>query len=831
MSDTSASTNKKHSKLLFRAGVKLVPPADVLALKEVSSPETADLATEVITSLPEPAGSPTWVTTEEDISIYETIPQAALSGDEGIASQDVSLLETVPRTPIPAAPSFRPGIRRVGSARRRVKKGKARRLDKKKKTILIMLLVGLLIPSLITVVYGINLFLMFRHAIRGVSHLQNVQAMFSDAKSHPAELLDPNKLLPAKKQLIAAYADFRSLHDMLDSDALISAVSTILPQFDPQIASARSLSQVGADVSEVGEEVATAMLSLAPSFRAALANARKPLVTPAMLNLIGGTLEEILPRINDIQAQTQTLSLDVLPISAQQRDELLRLIQVMPQVQTYLTQIHPLLNAIGWALGVDAPRTFLVQTMDRAELRPAGGFTGQFGELLTNGGRVTPPSLKNIGPYEEDNPTSPVNGQLAPEPFRSWWPLPNWGLRDANLSADFPTTAQLVMGEYQFEFKHQVDGVIVFTPFLIEHMLQIIGPISIPSYHETITALNLEERLHYYQLDNTGIRKEEIVEHVEDPVAARKLFTARLASLLASKVIHVPPGELLAIGNELLYDLQTRDLQVYVTNQQLEELLVRNGDAAQIDRSTTHDGLYVVQANLSASKASQYVQTIIHDTVTLNAAGGATHVMQLRLVYTQAGPVYGLDTYRDYVRVYVPPGSMFLWGDGFDTGIPFCGARYGACPPYDAYGNGDLMCPAGQFEPGAATGMLNDPYAGRNHPLDTVGPPANFTSDEPGRAMFGGWVVVPKNCVMTVSLSWYVPPMGHGPYTLLFQRQAATFPVLDLTILPTPGDCVALKTQGEHFEGVLSGADRSFSVNALDPKIQNGASCYPRPGI
>ena len=43
-----------------------------------------------------------------------------------------------------------------------------------------------------------------------------------------------------------------------------------------------------------------------------------------------------------------------------------------------------------------------------------------------------------------------------------------------------------------------------------------------------------------------------------------------------------------------------------------------------MDRSTTHDGLYVVQANLSASKASQYVQTIMHDTVTLDAAGVCT---------------------------------------------------------------------------------------------------------------------------------------------------------------------------------------------------------------
>src|SRR5258706_6095094 len=67
--------------------------------------------------------------------------------------------------------------------------------------------------------------------------------------------------------------------------------------------------------------------------------------------------------------------------------------------------------------------------------------------------------------------------------------------------------------------------------------------------------------------------------------------------------------------------------------------------------------------------------------------------------------------------------------------------------------------------------------------------------------------------------------------TLLIQRQSATFPDLDLTILPTPGDCAALKTQGMHFEGVLSGVDPTFTGKTFDPKTRNGAGCYLQPRI
>ena len=183
----------------------------------------------------------------------------------------------------------------------------------------------------------------------------------------------------------------------------------------------------------------------------------------------------------------------------------------------------------------------------------------------------------------------------------------------------------------------------------------------------------------------------------------------QMVRVLMDDVRHAPPDEIIAIAREMLHDLKTKDLQMYFTNPQVESLLMQYGDAAQIDRSTTHDGLYVVQANLSASKASQYVKTIMHDTVTLDASGGATHLFQLRLVYNQIGQVYGYDTYRDYVRVYVPPGSRLLWGDGFDTGVPLCGGAYTQCSPTGIYPRNELVCPLGQYQAGAAAPSLTDP--------------------------------------------------------------------------------------------------------------------------
>ena len=702
------------------------------------------------------------------------------------------------------------------------------------RVLLLVVLAGMLIPTGMLIGFGVQAYGTYNdlkdQAHSGVQHLLNIKTVFTGIKTHPTGFLDVTKLHHAQQELAAAHSDFQQIQSKLAHSDIVRTITGYFPQYLVQVRSASAASQIGIDVTTMGQELIHTALILAPSFRGSiLTNSSKPLITQDMLNLVGTTISDLLPGLTDIQNQARMLSLDSLPVSADQRAQFAQLVQAIPQAESDLIQVQDLLGSANWLLGVDSPRTFLVQTMDRAEMRGTGGFTGQYGELTINAGRLSPFTLKDISLVEYTD-TSKTLGQLAPPQYSSWWPFANWGLRDSNVSADFPTSASMAVSLYKAEVGHQIDGVILFTPFLIEHVLQVIGPIQIPGYNETITAQNLEDRLHYYQQDNSGIAKQAAVQSGDNNTSYRKRFTELLARLLMDKVRHAPPDEIISIAREMLHDLKTKDLQVYFTNQQVEDLLAHYGYAAQIDRSTTHDGLYVVQENVSASKASQFVKTIMHDTVTLDASGGATHVLQLRLVYNQIGPVYGYDGYRDYVRVYVPPNSTFLWGDGFDTGTPLCGGTYVQCDPNGVYPGGELACPTGLYQPGAKAPAINDPDGGMWRPLDTIGPPPSMKSDIAGRAMFGGWVIVPKNCTMTATLSWYVPPMSQS-YSLLVQRQAGMFPELDLTILPTPGDCAALKTGIFHVDSIM-GEDMAFAPPRLQlaPHSRSSA-CYPQPGI
>lgn len=655
-----------------------------------------------------------------------------------------------------------------------------------------LLALSILIPLGFMVSYGIAAYSTYTtlraQAYGGVQHLLTVKTLLAGAKEHPADLFDTATLHQTQQNLTAARQDFQHVQFTLDHSNVIQTVTSYLPSYRQQILSAHTASQIGIDVVNIGQTLTAAALKLAPTMHSAfLSSTTKPLITVSTISLIQTTLNTILPQLVTIQKETGSFDINSLPINAGQRAQFQQLVRILPQVTSDTQQIRDLLGSAAWLLGVDAPRTFLIQPMDSSELRATGGFTGQYGEVQVAGGRIESYFLRDISLIEYTS-SSPTAGQLPPPQYRSWWPFANWGLRDSNLSADFPTSARLAMSLYQQETGRKMDGVIVLTPVPIEQVLQILGPIFVPGYNETITAQNLQDRLHYYQENPAGLAKQNQIQPGDTATSARKRFTTLLAQLLMDRVHQATTQQIFAIARQLFADLKTKDVQMYFNNPQVESRLTRYGDAAQIDHSTTHDGLLVVQDNLSANKASLYVQTNLQDTVTLDAAGGATHVLHMQLAYTTTTPVYGYQTYFDYVRIYVPPTSKFLWGDGFQSGVPLCGgAFYPSCPQDGPYPQQELVCPAHQYTVGAAPPSSLDPDGATWLPFDTSGPPTNMVSDEPGRAMFGGWVIVPRECTMNVTLSWYVPPTGNSPYSLLVQKQAGTLPQLDLTILTVPG--------------------------------------------
>ena len=658
----------------------------------------------------------------------------------------------------------------------------------------------------------------------GVNHLLKVKSLLPISKSDPTAALNATKLQQASTEFDAAESDFTQLQQLVNRPDVQSAITQFAPQYATKLGMAQNLIQVALDVSHMGKELSSVALIGANIIHGSplASGSTKPLITVADVSAIEGAMVHALYYINDIRAQMSQVSISDIPISTSQKAQLASVMTLLPQAESMITQAQGLVGLVSWLLGVGQQRRFLIQTMDSAELRPGGGFTGQYGILQIQDGRMSPFSLTDVTELDYAENGTAI-GRTAP-PGYSWMNFGNWGVRDSNLSGDFPTTARMTMQLYQDEGGGPIDGDIAFTPALIAHILNVIGPIKVPGYNETITAQNLEDRLHYYQQDQTAIAREKQISGNYSHTG-RKAFTSTLGKILLDKVRHVPVKELITIAKNAIKDIQSRDLEIYFNNTAAEAWLVGHGYSGSLDTFSQQDGFVVVQANISISKASQYVHTTEQDQVTLDAQGGATHNLTITLDYQQKGPVYGFDTYADYIRVYAPPEAQFQGGDGFDTGHPLC--RPGGpvkvnptgtpvatgCGQYNSYFPSNARyCPNGDYALGLRGG-LNTYWT-----VDSLGAPTALTSDLPGRSMWGGLTETPKNCTSTISLSWYVPHAvktvnGQPSYTLLVQKQSGLTPTIQLSI-----DASQIKgLKSFSFNGDIS-ADKMFTITGTGKK-------------
>jgi len=601
--------------------------------------------------------------------------------------------------------------------------------------------------------------------------------------SHASSVIpDPTRIAAAERDLRAAQADFQGLTDRLDHPDTTLALVGMFSVGKNDLSAARSLAYTGVDATQAGLallEAATPLLTRLHGSTSLLAGNQK-LITSADITALQRAMTVAATRLEDASKRLSSVDVNSLPLSAHQKALFAQVTPLLPQVNALLPQASNLIGVAGWLLGVDQSRHFLVQTLDRGEMRATGGFTGQYGVLTLTDGKLAPFSLQDVNCLDYLTgclSNGWIFGRRPPQPYDTWWPFGNWGLRDSNLSADFPTDARMVMNVYYHESGQKVDGLIDVSPIAIEDVLRVTGPIQVPLYGETVTADNLEAKLHYYQQDPAAIAKEKQISSGNTSTSTRKQFTQLVGQLLQERVKSLPMSEMLPLAQRMLLDMRSKDLEVYVTNPKAEQLLTQLHADGSVNTTPGVDGYLLVQSNTSVSKATSFVKVTQQDNVTLDAQGGATHHLTLTFsanyTYNQ---VYGYLTYRDYLRIYVPQQAKLLGGDGWDSGQPMCWTPYPGygtkepaifkgIPLCDAnpYPQGELVCPSGGYGPGPQA--PNNPTQANPIPsdgytpwaLDQLGAPPNTTSDLPGRAMYAGYVVVPDYCTATVTLSWYVP--------------------------------------------------------------------------
>jgi len=264
------------------------------------------------------------------------------------------------------------------------------------------------------------------------------------------------------------------------------AAASVLPWAGDQLGAVRTVAVSLDDMVTAVAPVVTALdsaLTAREQPGAQLADLLAPLVAAA---------PDIVAAQDDVlAAAAQIAAIDTAALVPQLADAVTRVQDALPAVTSAMDLGGRAARLLPGMLGFDGPRTYLLVSLNPAELRAPGGIPGAFAVLRVEAGALTLVDQRSNTSFPAlDEPVLPLTDseqQLYTDRLGRW-------VQDAALTPDFPRTAQLLSARWQRESGQTVDGVIATDPVAVAALLAVTGPVTEPS-GRTLTADNLVDDL------------------------------------------------------------------------------------------------------------------------------------------------------------------------------------------------------------------------------------------------------------------------------------------------------------------------------------------------
>src|SRR5258708_3426753 len=307
----------------------------------------------------------------------------------------------------------------------------------------------------------------------------------------------------------------------------------------------------------------------------------------SMINQVKAKIDPVRGELSAALKAADSMDVSLLPSS--QKATFLKARGTIGLALTSIDQFKALVPILVEILGGTVARTYLIEQVNPAELRPGGGSIGSFSLLradhgilpLTKNDDVSGVSLSRGG-LGEPNYVEP------PGPIREWLPYVGWSFYDSNFFADFPSNARKAEDFAQQKVGH-IDAVIALDYFTVAKMLEILGPLPVPGYNMTLTSDNFINTVVKYDLDATAGDKNAAIIH--------KAILIASAGPLLQKCVALQPAQWPALIGPLNDLASSRHLQAYFNNPHVQKTIAGYRWAGDIKNSATADYLMEVEAN------------------------------------------------------------------------------------------------------------------------------------------------------------------------------------------------------------------------------------------
>lgn len=339
------------------------------------------------------------------------------------------------------------------------------------------------------------------------------------------------------------------------------------------------------------------------------------------------------------------------------------IVENLPLLNEVINKGVPALEVLPAIAGYPDTKTYLFLLQNNSELRPTGGFIGTYGILKVKNADIELFETDNI--YNLDNKGKNTVFVDPPEPLAVYLGSKQWLMRDANWSPDYPISASKAEEFYHLEGgpEANIDGVIAITPYFIEDLLKLTGPITVDD--EEFTAENFIDKLQF------KVEFGYLQEGLSD--ATRKDVIGKMSSILMQRMLDLPKDKWPELWTIFVSNVEEKQILLYMKNEKLEEYIEElNWDGRIKDvEYTGRDYVMVVDANLAALKTDKVMERNINYVINKE---GEDLIATMQINYKNNGTFTNMTTrYRTYTRVYVPLGSELLSSEGFYTNDRYLG--------------------------------------------------------------------------------------------------------------------------------------------------------------
>lgn len=566
----------------------------------------------------------------------------------------------------------------------------------------------------------------------------------------------------------AAYEKFeRASEEMGGFNNFLSETVRFVP-FVSQLSSGKYSIEAGKQLAEAGER----MSRIAASFSAV----KNPVDNQgrSFLSLFREAESEMEGAERNLTEAERLLSkvkTDDLP--KDKRTQFIELKGKLSDVLQFISGFTQNKHLVEDLLGGNGPRKYLFLFQNNHEMRATGGFIGSYGVLDISNGRVRKFFIDEIF-----NPDGQLKEKIVP-------PLPiqkisaAWTLHDSNWFPDFPVSAEKAILFYEKAGGPTTDGVITLTPTFIQKLLRITGPIKMDEYGVVIDAENFMEKT-----------QSEVEINYDKEQNRPKKIIADLASIILDKLLNPKDAKTAMDTVTVLGEgLNEKHILLYSRNSEVQKFIAQAGWSGNV-KQIGGDYLSVINSNINGFKTDGVIEENIDHVAEIQEDGSIIDTVSITRHH--GGGVTGYEWWdkvnSDYMRVYVPEGSVLLSAEGQTREVNE--------PPLDY----DKL-------------RFNRDKQVENEERDIKIDDASGTRiyKDAGKTVFANWVYVSPQETVTMKYTYKLPFRIDGTsdrqsgkkYSVFFQKQSGSAGSRLKFLVRYPGNWTVDSGYSERYEGDL----------------------------